>query len=136
MNRIKLFIFLFLIIFLNLSFSSPKKISRRKITPFSSRNIPSRNFLIMKATAYTPFYCGGRKDGRTATGIKAKRGIVAVDPEVIPLGTKLYIEGYGYAIAADTGGRIKGNRIDLCYDTEKEVKNFGVKRIKVYILNR
>lgn len=90
--------------------------------------------MVMSATAYTPFYCGGSKSGKTATGIKAKKGVVAVDPRVIPLGTKLYIPGYGYALAADTGSAIKGKRIDLCFNTRKEVSRFGRKKIKVYIL--
>lgn len=94
----------------------------------------SEEFMVMTATAYTPFYCGGSKSGKTATGIKAKKGVVAVDPRVIPLGTKLYIPGYGYAVAADTGGAIKGRRIDLCYNTRGEVSRFGKKKVKVYIL--
>jgi len=53
--------------------------------------------------------------GRTASGVAVKRGIVAVDPKVIPLGTRIYIPGYGFAIAGDTGGGIKGNMIDLGY---------------------
>lgn len=91
-------------------------------------------FMVMTATAYAPFYCGGSKSGKTATGIKAKKGVVAVDPRVIPLGTKLYIPGYGYALAADTGGAIKGRRIDLCYNTRGEVYRFGKKKVKVYIV--
>lgn len=91
-------------------------------------------FLSMTATAYTPYFCGGSKSGKTATGIKAKKGVVAVDPRVIPLGTKLYIPGYGYALAADTGSAIKGRRIDLCFNTRGEVSRFGKKKIKVYIV--
>ncbi len=91
-------------------------------------------FLTMTATAYTPFYCGGSKSGKTATGVKAKKGVVAVDPRVIPLGTKLYIPGYGYALAADTGSAIKGHRIDLCFNTRGEVYRFGKKKIKVYVV--
>lgn len=93
-----------------------------------------RDFLIMKATAYAPFHCGGSKDGRTRTGVMAGRGIVAVDPKVIPMGTRLYIEGYGYAVAGDTGGDIKDMRIDLGVNTKREADRFGCKRIKVYIL--
>lgn len=81
----------------------------------------------MKATAYT----GG---GTTASGRPAQVGVVAVDTRVIPLGTKLYIEGYGYAVAGDTGGAIKGNKIDLYFDTHKEAINFGVKNVKVYVI--
>ncbi len=84
------------------------------------------------ATAYTPGYdCGTR----TATGMKAGRGVVAVDPRVIPLGTRLYIEGYGEALAADTGGAIKGNRIDLCFDTLAEARAFGRRRVAVRTLD-
>ena len=53
--------------------------------------------------------------GITASGVPVTRGIVAVDPTVIPLGTRLYIPGYGFAVAGDTGGGIKGNMIDLGY---------------------
>jgi 3D (Asp-Asp-Asp) domain-containing protein len=91
---------------------------------------------VMDATAYYPGpECTGKYSyyGRTYTGKKADYGLVAVDPRVIPLGTKLYIEGYGYAEAADIGGAIKGNRIDLCFQTYREAKRFGRKKVKVYI---
>ncbi|HEU4759757.1 MAG TPA: G5 domain-containing protein [Dehalococcoidia bacterium] len=65
------------------------------------------------ATWYTAASAGGF--GRTATGIPVAKGVVAVDPRVIPLGTWLYIPGYGYGLAADTGGAIRGNIIDLGY---------------------
>ena len=89
----------------------------------------------MIATGYAPFVCGGSRSGRTATGIKAGYGTAAVDPRYIPLGTRLYIEGYGYAIAADTGRAIKGNRIDLGYDTYQQAKRVGMRKVKVYILD-
>ncbi len=91
----------------------------------------------MKATAYYPGpeSCGKYAVyGETYTGKKAGFGLVAVDPRVIKLGTKLYIEGYGYAEAADIGGAIKGNKIDLCFETYREAAMYGVKKIKVYIL--
>jgi len=53
---------------------------------------------------------------------------------VIPFGTKLYIPGYGYGVAADTGGAIKGNKIDLCYESRTEALNWGIKNITVYIV--
>lgn len=74
---------------------------------------------LMESTAYTPFECG-----KDATWVAAKKrqyripdgwGLIAVDPKVIPLGTKMFVEGYGYAVACDTGGVIHGNIIDVCY---------------------
>jgi uncharacterized protein YabE (DUF348 family) len=91
----------------------------------------------MEATAYYP---GPESTGkyaaaaRTYTGKRAGFGLVAVDRRVIPLGTKLYIEGYGKAEAADIGAAIKGNRIDLCFETYREAIMFGRKKVKVYIL--
>ncbi|HEY8392970.1 MAG TPA: G5 domain-containing protein [Capillibacterium sp.] len=92
--------------------------------------------LTMEATAYEPGpqSCGIYADGYTYTGKKATYGIAAVDPKVIPLGTKLYIEGYGFAAAEDIGSAIKGNRIDVCYDTLREALLWGRKKVKVYIL--
>ncbi|MCQ2559533.1 MAG: 3D domain-containing protein, partial [Clostridia bacterium] len=84
--------------------------------------------LDLRATAYT--YTGFR----TATGINPYRGIVAVDTSVIPFGTKLYIEGYGIAIAADRGGAIKGNRVDLFMESYNEAIHWGIKNVKAYVL--
>jgi len=86
----------------------------------------------MIATAYTAS-CAGCS-GYTATGYRAGRGIVAVDPRVIPLGTKLFIPGYGFAIAGDTGGAIIGNRIDLGFNSYSDAIQFGRRPIKVYTL--
>lgn len=96
------------------------------------------------ATAYTgDFNPQGVRDdpyaGKTAVGTWAKRdpnGIstVAVDPRVIPLGTKVYVEGYGLAIAEDVGGAIKGNRLDVFFYTYPETIKWGVRNVKVYIL--
>ncbi|NLM14160.1 MAG: DUF348 domain-containing protein [Epulopiscium sp.] len=99
-----------------------------------------KKVLTMSATAYTASYKdtgkspGHPKFGITYTGTRAKVGTAAVDPRVIPLGTKLYIEGYGYAVAEDIGGAIKGNKIDLYFNTQKEAANFGRQQRKVYIL--
>ncbi len=90
----------------------------------------------MEATAYYPGpeSTGAWADGITATGLRAGHGIVAVDPRVIPLGTKVFIPGYGPAVAADVGGAIKGHRIDLCFDTYREAVHFGRRKLQVYIL--
>lgn len=96
-------------------------------------NISNARMLIMEASAYLPTDGDGR--GITASGIYAVRGGVAVDPNVIPLGTRLYIPGYGEAIAADTGGAINGNRIDLLMDSYAECMAFGRQTVQVYILD-
>ena len=92
----------------------------------------------MSSSAYTAASTGRSSNsqyyGLTATGIIAERGVVAVDPEVIPLGAKLYVEGYGYATAADTGPSIKGAKIDLYYDTLAEAKQYGRQTVMVYMI--
>lgn len=71
----------------------------------------------------------------TATGKEIKEGMVAVDPKVIPLGTKIEIKDMGIFIAEDTGGKINGNRIDIYFDTKKEAKEFSRKGIWVRIID-
>lgn len=97
----------------------------------SSEISPSWKKLTVVATAYAP---GAGAGYITATGAKAGRGIIAVDPDVIPLGTKLYVPGYGYGVAADTGGAINGKRIDLCFDTRSKAMNWGRRTVNVYIV--
>jgi 3D (Asp-Asp-Asp) domain-containing protein len=94
-----------------------------------------KEYLDLVATAYAPFCCKG-VDDVTALGIRAGYGVVAVDPAVIPLGSRLYVEGYGYAIAADTGSAIKGMRIDLGYDTKGQALRFGRRPVRVYIIQK
>ena len=93
--------------------------------------------MTMKSTAYSSSDKG--VSGITASGMKATRdpngtSTVAVDPRVIPLGTKLYIEGYGYAIACDTGSAIKGNKVDVYFNSVKECYSWGSRNVDVYIL--
>lgn len=96
----------------------------------------------MVATAYDATFesCGKQPDhpeyGITYTGLRVRPGIAAVDPKVIPLGTWLYVEGYGEALAADIGGAIKGNRIDLYFESPKDVSRYGKRNVKVYILDK
>lgn len=120
--------------------SKPKAQSKAKKseTPQSKSKAKKnvKNVLTMEATAYTA-YCTGCS-GITRTGINLKANpnqkVIAVDPNVIPLGTKVYVEGYGTAIAGDTGGDIKGNRIDLFIPGRQDALNFGRKTVKVQIL--
>jgi 3D (Asp-Asp-Asp) domain-containing protein len=92
-----------------------------------------RRVATMEASAYLP--TDGSGEGITATGVQARHGIVAVDPDVIPLGTRVFVQGYGLAIAADTGNAIIGNRIDLCMEDSSEAWRFGRRSVKVYILD-
>jgi resuscitation-promoting factor RpfB len=88
--------------------------------------------LSMVATAYTAncFGCSGT----TASGRRAGHGIVAVDPRVIPLGTRMYIPGYGHAVAGDTGGSIRGRRIDLGFNSNASAMRFGRRPVTVYLI--
>ena len=101
--------------------SAPKNVSGRTIT--------------MRSTAYTsdPSENGGYST--TAMGTAIRYGVAAVDPNVIPLGTRLYIEGYGYARAEDTGGAIKGNKIDLVFGSKAQSNRWGRRTVRVTILN-
>lgn len=88
-----------------------------------------RSCLEVEATAYSSAV--GRY---TATGYAARHGVVAVDPQVIPLGSRLYVEGYGYATALDVGSSIKGNRIDVFFESEEACRGWGRRWAKVYVL--
>jgi len=96
---------------------------------------PGTEFYVT-ATAYTAS-CNGCS-GRTATGLNLRANpnmkVIAVDPSVIPLGTKVYVEGYGYAVAADTGGAIKGYIIDLFMPSQAEAYRWGRKKVKIKVL--
>ncbi|EGW39977.1 3D domain-containing protein, partial [Desulfosporosinus sp. OT] len=84
--------------------------------------------LKVESTAYT--YTGNR----TATGLVTREGLIAVDPRVIAMGSKVYVEGYGYAIAADTGGDIRGNRIDVFFSTLRQCIDWGRRPVHIYVL--
>jgi uncharacterized protein YabE (DUF348 family) len=104
---------------------------------FEARGIEKTSYIAqsamqMVATAYTA-NCSGCS-GITAIGRPAGHGIVAVDPSVIPLGTRLFIPGYGFAVAGDTGGAIHGSRIDLGFNSERDAMLFGRRDVTVYRL--
>ncbi|TQR21838.1 LysM peptidoglycan-binding domain-containing protein [Psychrobacillus vulpis] len=93
--------------------------------------------MLVTATAYTA-YCEGCS-GTTAYGIDLRSNpnqkVIAVDPRIIPLGTKVWVEGYGEAIAGDTGGAIKGHKIDVFIPSYNNAMEWGVKKVKIRVLN-
>lgn len=93
--------------------------------------------LRMEATAYTAGAesCWPSVDGLTAVMKQAGYGVAAVDPRVIQLGTRLYIEGYGFAVASDVGGAIKGQKIDLFMSDVGTARSFGRRSVNVYLLD-
>jgi len=111
----------------------PQLASASVARPASTEVSRGGRTLYMSATGYATGD-GGGAGSRTALGTGVYKGIVAVDPRVIPLGTRLYIDGYGPALAADTGGAIKGNRIDLAFGSVGEALNWGRRGVTVHIL--
>ena len=113
---------------------------RERLEQMSSRG--EIRTINMKITAYDLSYesCGKSPDhpayGITSTGKKVKDGYVAVDPEVIPYGTRMYIDGYGVVQAEDTGGDINGNRLDIYMSSKDDCIKWGIQDRKVYIIGR
>ena len=114
-------------------------------TPSRGGDIRYTKKLRVRATAYTADYNSTGKSpgdpyfGITSTGARAERNpsgysTIAVDPRVIPLGTKLWVDGYGYAIAEDVGGAIKGNEIDLYFSSSSQIWDWGARNVDIYIL--
>ncbi|WP_238473803.1 3D domain-containing protein [Paenisporosarcina cavernae] len=116
--------------------SASKSKSKAKSVSRSNDDNVVKEFYVT-STSYTA-NCRGCS-GITSTGINLKRNpdakVIAVDPRVIKLGTKVYVEGYGYAIAGDTGSAIKGNKIDVFFDTRSEALNWGRRTVKIKILD-
>ncbi len=117
-------------------YGTKKVVRSGVVTTFSGQKLRYKNVMDVTATAYTT---ERTSDKITATGQVARVGLVAVDPKVIPLGTKMYIVSadgkswsYGTAVAADTG--VKGKKVDLFYNTYHECISFGRRKAKVYIL--
>jgi 3D (Asp-Asp-Asp) domain-containing protein len=109
------------------------RVGTRDVVDTSRGAVRFRDVRYMEASAYLP--TDGSAAGLTATGIAAGHGVVAVDPDVIPLGTRVYVPGYGLGLAADTGGAIVGDKIDLCMENSSEAWRFGRRTVKVYILD-
>ena len=110
-----------------------KRAAVKRVSASSSSS--STDEYYVTATAYTSG-CNGCS-GKTATGINLRANpnakVIAVDPSFIPLGTKVYIEGYGYATAADTGGAVSGKKIDVFVPSAADAYNWGVKTVKIKV---
>lgn len=113
-----------------------KVVQQTSTTTVSRGNDSVAKELYVSSTAYTA-NCNGCS-GTTATGINLRANpnakVIAVDPSVIPLGTKVYVEGYGYAVAGDTGGAIRGNKIDVFFSSKSAAYRWGSKKVKIKIL--
>jgi 3D (Asp-Asp-Asp) domain-containing protein len=116
--------------------SSKPAVKKAKTTTSNTKKQKVVKTLTVSATAYTA-NCK-RCSGITALGLNLKKNpklkVISVDPKVIKLGTKVYVEGYGYAIAGDTGGAIKGKKIDIFVPSHKKAIQWGRKTVKVQIL--
>nr|WP_239587054.1 3D domain-containing protein [Bacillus ectoiniformans] len=122
-----------------LKVSAVKNVTAAKQTPPAKPTTvsnTSNKTITVTSTAYTAS-CRGCS-GVTATGINLKKNpfakVIAVDPKVIPLGTKVYVEGYGEAIAGDKGGAIKGHKVDVFISNLGRAKKWGKRTVKVTIL--
>src|SRR3954454_21670959 len=108
-----------------------------KSAPVKTTHVKAVNEITVSASAYTLNFA--RCTGIPATGINLKKNpnqkVNSVDPKVIKLGSKVYVPGYGYAIAGDTGGAIKGNKIDVFIPSQKAAIQWGRKTLKIQILN-
>ncbi|HXB97695.1 MAG TPA: 3D domain-containing protein [bacterium] len=97
----------------------------------------ARRQLSLTATGYDPGPVDNSRGwvGSTRTGARARFGVAAVDPRLIRLGSLLYVEGYGPALAADVGGAIKGGRIDLCFNSTEEARAWGRRKVRVWLVD-
>lgn len=119
----------------------PESVWELGVVPASAPTNYSR-VEVFTATAYDASPAdNGQWAGKTSTGMPLVYGVVAVDPKVIPYGTKMYIESvdgqykYGYAIAGDCGGAIKGNKVDLFFPSRSTCYSFGRRAVKIYFLD-
>lgn len=116
---------------------APKTASAPAQKAPAAASAQSGKTMTVSATAYTA-YCAGCS-GTTATGIDLRSNpnqkVIAVDPSVIPLGSKVWVEGYGEAIAGDTGGAIKGNKIDVFIPSQGAALDWGRKNVTIKVLN-
>lgn len=127
---------------LSMLIQTEEKIIERKVVEWQTIKLQQADMFVAECTAYTAGYesTGKYPDnpayGITASGKTVRKGMVAADTRFLPFGTKIYIEGLGIFIVEDTGGDIKGNRIDIYYDNLNEAIKFGRQTRKVIVLDK
>ncbi|MDF2569809.1 MAG: hypothetical protein K0R55_1413 [Sporomusa sp.] len=122
--------------------AAAKQVKAAPVTADAATNAPDnfKKVVDVRATAYAPGpHDNGKWGDKTHMGTTVRPGVIAVDPNIIPLGSRVYIEypdGTGhYAVAEDTGGAIKGNRIDVALSSVGHAYDFGIKNARVYVLD-
>ena len=120
-----------------ISIGTKPKVKAKPLSAIKEKTKKKSNEYYVTATAYT-VDCNGCS-GKTAVGIDLRSNpnqkVIAVDPSLIPLGSNVYVEGYGYAIAGDTGGAINGKKIDVYVPTTAEAHSWGVKKVKIKVIH-
>lgn len=106
------------------------KTASTQVASRGGNNLNYSRVIAARSTAYGP-----STGTHTATGARVGQGSIAVDPSVIPLGTRLYVDGYGYGVANDVGGAIKGNAVDVYFPSDADCRRWGVRTVNVYLLN-
>lgn len=111
-----------------LAFAAPQADAHESSHPHEGGRV-----MYVTATAYSALDPGNSP--YTATGTRVRHGVIAVDPAVIPLGTRVYIPDYGEAVAEDIGWGIQGHMIDVAFDTHEEALMFGRQVIEIYVFD-
>lgn len=114
----------------------PLSVPQKAYGTLAGWSLEGGKLLTVNSTAYTPDAGRSNPSFRTATGRPARQGMVAVDPRVIPMNSLLYIEGYGWAVAADTGGAIKGQKIDVCLESRSDALQWGRRKVRILVFPR
>lgn len=114
----------------------PLSVSQKAFGQLAGWSLEGGKLMTVNSTAYTPDAGRSNPSFRTATGRPARQGMVAVDPRVIPMNSLLYVEGYGWAVAADTGGAIRGQKIDVCLESRSDALQWGRRKVRIIVFPR
>ena len=112
--------------------TSAKTHTKARAVHHEGDSIPTGHAMYVSASGYSAYDPGNSK--HTASGTLVRHGVIAVDPNMIALGTRVFIPGYGEAVAEDIGGSIKGHRIDVAFDSHEEALAFGRRDLEIIII--